>query len=1424
MTLKILHFSDFHLDGRNIKGAREIIDSMLQAVSPLTSIDLIIFTGDMINQGGAGYKSIEEAFRGFEELVICPLCDTLKLGKERFIFAPGNHDIKRDEDDEAIELFMEKQTTSIEDVVATLRDSKTENRTKRINNVKEFEKNHYSFLDSNHYSYSRYDSHFIIEINGIKVGVSSLNTVWRCGFDDENKIVMGLSQIQNAVHFLKDCDFKIAATHYRYDKLKEFERDELKNLLATYYNLFLSGHTHSSYITFLPNDKGKVALDVNTAGALTLNEFTKHDKHKNAFQIITYYTEDKFEVCEYKMFDGISFTLNSQKGENGVATYNLPSRNEALQIAQMQAEAAKEIEFKSFKQSILPFKTLKESRQSIKAELFAVEFEDCNETLIIKKELQSEENRNIRLMALSGMGKTRIVFDLFESVDNVYYTPISKCEAGLNALLSKIQEGTVIIDNCSIDDLRILQSIIDNHKSNVKVITIHNVLIPKEERIDGKVLVLKYDDTEEIVDKLIARETVLDGKDNIKALIKERSGNIPYMAILMIDAYKRNGNLQIENKNQVLSLLLKGHGDISGNNEKSLKALSLFEPLGCENSVIDEYEYVTHSNKVHHINENQNVVDGIFCDTINDYSSRQLIETSGSCMRIRPKPLAEWLTESWLDEHGYSLGDVYNEIAELEEGLSKRLARALGNRIIELTRSKSAKEIFDQKNNPIDGSFHDERIAFSKAGSQLFLSMGIVSPVMVARNLESLLYLRSVNWLRENLEGDTRRNLVWAMENIAMNADAFGHVAKSLGRLALAENESISNNSTGQFLQLFHIFLSGTKADLKARVCVLIFFEKQGDCDDLLIKALDHALMERGFVRTNTSRYQLQDSEIEDYYPKFFEIKEYWEECLTILKRIADKNDKNLEAVNKVLSKHVSDFQHAGLLNILISALDIFASKVNYDWVEMRDALSMDLYYWFQGTSEERQVIVSWIEKLTPKSFYVRMQLFVKDTRYEEGKDWKTFEKKIEQALEPFVDEFIENRIYNTEEMGLMIRDEKFNIHWFVSLLAQKLSSMDTTNIFTAIQGIIHNEDKTFESSFVTILSSIIPDKTPVEALLKTLYAEGYCRLSASLQGILDNGEHRYLMSVINDVNSGIYDNNCINNYLRYGRVDNIPSIFDIFLLMKNNGMDLYNVVYPYLFNFVFFHNIDELQTLGYLNQYKSSLIEYPFSEKYQGQAHDVIEKMMNILDKTFDPDFALAVHRITVNVIIEHRFASNPFEHIYFKLLPKYQDTILEDLLDIIAANDIRMRFFLEMYLYLGSGFGVGNGPLFQCDIERLKKACARHPAELPERLALMCPVYEYEEDKGPVGLSSFFLWLCDNYGDNERMLHEFSANMGTFSWSGFSGFSNYIEQRLQFITPLLKHSNITVRKWAELECKAIENDVKREREKEEYTKMVRG
>jgi hypothetical protein len=40
-------------------------------------------------------------------------------------------------------------------------------------------------------------------------------------------------------------------------------------------------------------------------------------------------------------------------------------------------------------------------------------------------------------------------------------------------------------------------------------------------------------------------------------------------------------------------------------------------------------------------------------------------------------------------------------------------------------------------------------------------------------------------------------------------------------RLALAENENWSNNSTGLFNQLFHVFLAGTESNLEDPIAVL---------------------------------------------------------------------------------------------------------------------------------------------------------------------------------------------------------------------------------------------------------------------------------------------------------------------------------------------------------------------------------------------------------------------------------------------------------------------------------------------------------------------------------------------------------------------------------------------------------------------------
>ena len=151
-------------------------------------------------------------------------------------------------------------------------------------------------------------------------------------------------------------------------------------------------------------------------------------------------------------------------------------------------------------------------------------------------------------------------------------------------------------------------------------------------------------------------------------------------------------------------------------------------------------------------------------------------------------------------------------------------------------------------------------------------------------------------------------------------------------------------------------------------------------------------------------------------------------------------------------------------------------------------------------------------------------------------------------------------------------------------------------------------------------------------------------------------------------------------------------------------------------------------------------------------------------------------------------------------------------------------MMFYYRMYNYLGSGFTLGAGPLFQCDWKMLKEACMKHPSVLPQRFAHMCPVYKYSDTGVSQGFSDFFLWLCDNFGDQKQMLHSFSSNMGTYSWSGISGFSDFIAVRIPFLKELVMHTNPTVAEWATLELEFIQKEVTQEKGKEAYERMIRG
>lgn len=1423
--MRILHFSDFHLNGKDLEGAEHNLNYMLTSLSEIMKerkIDLILFSGDMIDQGGKSYGDIKDAFEDFKTRVIKPILDTLSLEESRFIFTLGNHDIDREADDEMLEDGIEKKTQTLEDIVSFIRSPKIANYTARVNDFKVFESSYYACLPNISYHGDRFTSTFELEIDGVSIGISSLNTVWRTGHG--NSVCLGVSQIsENTVH-LNDKDICIGITHYPIEMLKEAEMQATRELCAKEFDLLFNGHTHSGKVTFIAPTMNQAFLDVNAAGTLRSNTYARDKTYENSFQIIDCETGPIYTIRTYKQIRFQEFVLDKNLGEDGLDIRPFPDEQKLRALYEMQKQENLRAEENRINFAILPFEKLTDFVNRPGNAVMQSEFQSSQKIDELKTELQ-EEIKDYRIMALSGMGKTRIIAETFKDMPGVYYSREADCSDGLTNLLKYRDPSVIIIDNCRIDFMNEAIKAIDESGKKVRLITIHNVLTPIEGATRAAVKKLDYDYTDEVVEKMLSKEPAIKANDHVLKVVRERSGKIPYMAILLINAYNSKHNLEIDNPDEVLGAILSGSESLDQDVRNVLMSISLFEPLGFEHNLEDEFNYVKGNNHIHHIAKNQDAIDICFSDTIKDYINRQLIEKDGGCIRLRPKPLAEWLTESWLVCYGDDFADILERITTLEDSrLSERLASAIKRRFKEMGNSPYAKVVFDKLNDTDNGSFHNERIAFTEAGSQLFLSMGLVSPVAVAQNLYSLIERKSYDWLRDELDGDVRRNLVWALENICMNADAFINGAKCLAKLAVAENEQISNNATGQFLQLFHLFLSGTQADLKTRITLLQSLRENEVYLPLIVQAINSAFMSRGFVRTYTSGTPSPLSySPNDYAPNPADVKFYWRDCAIVLKGIAEQKPELISSIMDYLPKHVSDFANMNAMSCYYDLIDYFGKNTDYQWPEMRDALSMYIQHWFRGSEEKRDEVKTWMQKLAPKSFFGRLKAAMKDDQRTIGSDYQKYHLHMMEMMHPFAEEFVHEKVYATDEVKEMMTDEQFLNHWFVQCVGEIVTAEQcTSDVLAGLLVALTNLPKDVDNNFIVNLIRYLKDKVSIMNFVDKLNDLSYKNMAASILGVIDNNNHENLVFVISKFNEGKYDNTAVNCYVRRFGFESIKAYFEVFTILHKNGVSDKDVSYPMLMDFGIQGRIIEDQEQIYLKQYKEVLLAFDFEDSYPYLSHQVVDAIVNILEKYNDSDFAKHVHNKVAAYLSKTSEHSHPFEHLYFTLLPKYQDVILNDLLDLIASEDNGILFYYHMYLHLGSGFGSGAGPLFQCEIDVLKNACLKHPSTLPYKMAQMCPVYEYDENGKIVGFNNFFLWLCDNFGDQERMLHEFSANMGTYSWSGIDGFSDFLAVRIPCVIPLLTHQNETVRKWAELEMKSIKAEVIREQGKEAYERMI--
>ncbi len=1436
MSIRILHFSDLHLSSdvnrqENTKARLGFLfDSLIKIQEDGKPVDIVVFTGDLIDKGGKDYPSIADGFHAFEEQVLKPLTEKVRIRPERIVFLPGNHDTESStkEAKRGKRILLEENAHRTEkeiNQILNISDDDKDLIIQRTKVFKEFEKDYYSRYTLDYYTFSDFESNFVYVIDGIKIGITALNSVWLYGktkddAHDEEPVYLGTDQLTRSIGKLKDCELKIVASHYPFGKLHEEESEKTYEKIAMHYNMSLAGHTHSNHDEYRYSSSGGHFLDITSAGTLDDNVYEDREEYKNSFQVIDYNGPDDVTIRVFKQFDGNEFKQDMNFND-GKGVWKKPYNEEDAKKAEARRLEEERIRRERvFLEKIHPFMPIDDAIAADKKTFQSGEFIETNLMKTCIAKLQDPSQRKIRLMALSGMGKTRCIGEAFRGRKDVFYSATAKnLDNSLLFLLNNRNEGVIVIDDCPIEEYFHIESVIEKYNKNFRIISIINVLTRKEAGTEMWNYFLDERKNEDVINSLIERSNIPN--EEVKAKIKEYSEGIALMAIELIDAYKSIGEVTIlPDKKAWLNKLLDSTGEVTDDNRKALDVIALFNPLGYVDNKADEIEYVIQRPNIHHIvKDNMDMVREVFSQTIFEFQQRRLLEIRANSLNVRPRPLAEWLAEEWLQSTPATSWPAIIGDLETSGKLGEILVRQIKNRIQPMSSDEARKLVEELNKHP----FHDEKIVLTKSGSQIIFSMSSVSQCAVAHNLFTLLKDKDVGFLQERVSGDVRRYLVWALEECCFEADAFENACKTLGLLAVAENEEISNNATGVFLEKFHVVLSGTKATLQQRENVLEYLCKRGsEFYKLLVKSVSYAFETRSLHHIQTSSERKSNyQEVASVNAR--DLRHYWNYCKELLFRISD-DAEILVAVYDMLPNHVFDLVRNGCKDYLFEMIDFFSPKFNNDWGEMRRALGWIKNFNPNIYSEEKERIERYRnEILAPKSFVKRMKAAMDDLDRRNIGSEKIMEVYI-KVMQPFGEEFIKDKVYRSKEFSDLADNDDVHSVWMIFTAIKEMDSAGCRDdVYDAFFEHITSKSKDYRSSFLESFLSRDGEKVYLSSFADKLLNAGYYVLASCIMGMIETPDYCQLNKLFELVHDKSIPSTYINNYLRFKIMPSIEEIFKVSdLLFNNPEVDRIEVSYHFLFQY--FWSIEKEEIGPFLPQYEGRLLEYDFENDALYMARQVVEHIENVLRSFDEPEFARKVNRKVIEYLKDYRRSiNNPFEEIYFTLLPKYQDIVLEDVLNAISAPVEESMFFYNMSHYIGSGFGYGAGPLFQCDNDKLKQACMAKPEVLPQRLAGICPVCNYGENGEWTGLSDFFLWLADNFGDNKSVLDNFSSNVGTYGFSAVGSMKGYYDSRANLFKPLFNHPNSNVANWAKMMYKSEQSEANYQQFVDDYRDVTK-
>jgi hypothetical protein len=428
--------------------------------------------------------------------------------------------------------------------------------------------------------------------------------------------------------------------------------------------------------------------------------------------------------------------------------------------------------------------------------------------------LTSGSTNQLRVEGEPGVGKTRAVLEAtreepFRNLLVYFQSPETFAQSGLQGYLhgTPAAQAIVVVDECPEDRASELERQFLTLGIRVRIITIY----PESHGIGGVSIQLAERLDSEVIKDILRSFNSLP-PDQIEIIAGFCEG-LPRAAVLLAKSYRANPGDPFSVGVAPWRRFLYGKTNFNdpkvNQAEEILKFFSLFKKFGVEGQYASEFEELKAL-----FNEFQRqLAPADFTWAVNYFKALKLLQGLATHY-ISPQVLHLWLWKSWWDEFGNTTR-IDLLVGKLSPTLELRFFQ-----MFEYAGASPIARSIAVKLLDVGGPLYEGLLA-QEGKSRFFMILAKVCPEEAIDLLErALASKKKIDLLSLKR---SRRNIIWTLEWLAQWDSLFERAATLLSRFAEAENESISNNSTGVFVNLFSGYgqVASTEAGADSRLAFL---------------------------------------------------------------------------------------------------------------------------------------------------------------------------------------------------------------------------------------------------------------------------------------------------------------------------------------------------------------------------------------------------------------------------------------------------------------------------------------------------------------------------------------------------------------------------------------------------------------------------